>query len=65
VAELARTLVDTGATTKSVGQVEQVLAAHAGGAAITRIAADAGIHHQTVRSILNAAVEQRQLATVG
>ncbi|WP_125079365.1 DUF2637 domain-containing protein [Mycobacterium sp. P7213] len=65
VAELARTLVDTGATTKSVGQVEQVLAAHAAGTAITRIAADAGIHHQTVRSILTAAAEQRQLATVG
>ena len=62
---LAHALVAAGATTKSAGQVEQVLAAHAAGAAITRIAADAGIHHQTVRSILTAAAEHQQLATVG
>lgn len=62
---MARALVAAGATTKSVSQVEQVLAAHAAGAAVTRIAADAGIHHQTVRSILTAAAERQQLATVG
>ncbi|OBF98895.1 DUF2637 domain-containing protein [Mycolicibacter sinensis] len=62
---MAHALVAAGATTKSVSQVEQVLAAHAAGAAVTRIAADAGIHHQTVRSILTAAAERQQLATVG
>ncbi|OBY29467.1 DUF2637 domain-containing protein [Mycolicibacter kumamotonensis] len=62
---LAHALVAAGATTKSAVQVEQVLAAHAAGTAITRIAADAGIHHQTVRSILTAAADHQQLATVG
>lgn len=65
MAALARTLVDTGATTKTVEQVQQVLAAHATGAAITRIAANTGMHHKTVRTIINAATEHRQLATVG
>jgi hypothetical protein len=62
---IARALVDAGATTKNVDQVERVLAAHAHGAAITRIAADAGVHHKTVRSILDAAANHQQLATVG
>lgn len=62
---LARALVDAGATTKSVDQVAQVLAAHVDGAAITRIAADTGMHHKTVRAIVNAATEYRQLAPVG
>ncbi|OBI29829.1 DUF2637 domain-containing protein [Mycolicibacter sinensis] len=65
MAALARTLVDTGATTKTVEQVQQVLAAHATGAAITRIAANTGMHHKTVRTIINAAAEHRQLASVG
>lgn len=62
---LARALVDAGATTKSVDQVAQVLTAHVDGAAITRIAADTGMHHKTVRTIINAATEHEQLATVG
>jgi hypothetical protein len=62
---VARALVDGGATTKSLEQVQQVLEAHAAGAAITRIATDAGVHHATVRKIINAATGYRQLATVG
>lgn len=62
---VARALVDAGATTKSVDQVAQVLAAHVDGAAITRIAANTGMHHKTVRTIINAATEHRQLAPVG
>lgn len=62
---VARALVDGGATTKSLEQVEQVLEAHAAGAAITRIATDAGVHHATVRKIINAATKYGQLATVG
>ncbi|MEZ0385234.1 DUF2637 domain-containing protein [Mycobacterium sp. pW045] len=62
---VARALVDGGATTKSLEQVQRVLAAHAAGAAITRIATDTGVHHATVRKIINAAAEHRQLATVG
>lgn len=62
---VARALVDAGATTKTLEQVQQVLAAHAAGAAITRIATDAGVHHATVRKIINAAAGYRQLATVG
>lgn len=61
---VARALVDAGATTKSVDQVAEVLAAHVDGAAITRIAANTGMHHKTVRTIINAATEHRQLATV-
>lgn len=62
---LARALVDAGATTKSVDQVAEVLAAHVHGAAITRIAANTGMHHKTVRTIINAATEHRQPVTVG
>ncbi|MGV0906266.1 DUF2637 domain-containing protein [Mycobacterium novum] len=62
---VARALVHAGATTKSVDQVAEVLAAHVDGAAITRIAANTGMHHKTVRTIINAATEHRQLATVG
>lgn len=62
---IARTLVDTGATTKSLEQVEQVLAAHAAGTAITRIAADIGVHHATVRKIVNAAAQHQQFAAAG
>ncbi|ORV49990.1 hypothetical protein AWC02_05265 [Mycolicibacter engbaekii] len=58
-------LVDGGATTKSLEQVQQVLEAHAAGAAITRIATHVGVHHATVRKIINAASGYRQLATVG
>lgn len=64
-AAIAQALVDGGATTKSLEQVQQVLEAHAAGAAITRIATHVGVHHATVRKIINAASGYRQLATVG
>ncbi|MGV0734344.1 DUF2637 domain-containing protein [Mycolicibacter sinensis] len=64
-AAIAQALVDAGATTKRVEQVQHVLAAHATGCTVTRIAADTGMHHATVRKIINAATEHRQLATVG
>jgi hypothetical protein len=63
VSAIARALVDAGATTKNVDQVEQVLTAHARGTAVTRIAADAGIHHKTARVIIDAAAGHQQLAT--
>lgn len=62
---VARALVDAGETTKSVDEVEQVLAAYAAGTAITRIASDTGMHHKTVQRIINAANQQQQLASVG
>lgn len=65
IAALAQSLVEAGATTKPVGQVRQVLAAHAAGSAITRIATDTGVHHATVRKIVDAASEHRLLASAG
>lgn len=62
---VARALVDAGETTKSVEEVEQVLAAYAAGSAITRISSDTGMHHKTVQKIINAANEHQQLAAVG
>jgi hypothetical protein len=60
---VARAVVDAGATTKSVNHVEQVLAEHAAGTAVTRIATATGMHHKTVRTITAGA--SHQLATVG
>ncbi|NDJ91712.1 DUF2637 domain-containing protein [Mycolicibacter kumamotonensis] len=64
-AALAQALVGAGATSKPVEQVQQVLAAHAAGTAVTRIATNTGVHHATVRKIITAATQQRQLTTVG
>jgi hypothetical protein len=57
--------VDAGATTKPAAVVASILAAHAEGAALNRIASDTGIHHKTVSKIIDAAEDhRRQLVAV-
>jgi hypothetical protein len=63
---LALALVDAGATTKPATTVASILDAHAGGAALNRIATDLGIHHKTVSKIIAAATKrQREMQPVG
>ncbi len=59
-AALAQALVDAGATTKPAAVVASILAAHADGTALNRIASDAGIHHKTVSKIIDAAENHRR-----
>ena len=64
-AALAQALVDAGATTKGAAVVASILAAHADGTALNRIASDVGIHHKTVSKIIDAAEKhRRQLVAV-
>jgi Protein of unknown function (DUF2637) len=64
-AALAQALVDAGATTKPAAVVASILAAHAEGTALNRIASDTGIHHKTVSKIIDAAENhRRQLVAV-
>jgi Protein of unknown function (DUF2637) len=60
-AALAQALVDAGATTKPAAVVASILAAHAEGTALNRIASDTGIHHKTVSKIIDAAENHRRL----
>ena len=59
-ASLAQALVDAGATTKPAAVVASILAAHAKGTALNRIASDMGIHHKTVSKIIDAAEDHQQ-----
>ena len=59
-AALAQALVDAGATTKPAAVVASILAAHAEGTALNRIASDTGIHHKTVSKIIDAAEKHRR-----
>jgi len=59
-AALAQALVDAGATTKPAAVVASILAAHAEGTALNRIASDTGIHHKTVSKIIDAAENHRR-----
>jgi hypothetical protein len=59
-AALAQALVDAGATTKPAAVVASILAAHAEGTALNRIASDTGIHHKTVSRIIDAAENHRR-----
>jgi hypothetical protein len=59
-AALAHALVDAGATTKSAAVIASILAAHAEGTALNRIASDVGIHHKTVSKIIDAAEDHRR-----
>jgi Protein of unknown function (DUF2637) len=64
-AALAQGLVDAGATTKPAAVFASILAAHAEGTALNRIASDTGIHHKTVSKIIDAAEDhRRQLVAV-
>jgi hypothetical protein len=59
LAALAQALVHAGATTKPAAVVASILAAHAEGTALNRIASDTGIHHKTVSKIIDAAENHR------
>ena len=59
-AALAQALVDAGATTKPAAVVASILAAHAEGTALNRIASDLGIHHKTVSRIIAAAQDRQR-----
>ena len=59
------TVVDAGATTKPAAVVASILAAHAEGTALNRIASNTGIHHKKVSKIIDAAENhRRQLVAV-
>jgi hypothetical protein len=65
-AALAQALVDAGSTTKPAAVVASILAAHAEGTALNRIASEVGVHHKTVSRIIEAAKNHRpQLVAVG
>lgn len=55
VHDRAAALVSAGVTTKAPEVVAQILSGQVSGHSVTRIAADTGVHHKTVKSIIAAA----------
>lgn len=58
--ELAADIVAAKVTRQDVAVVEKILAAHAKGDPLNRIAKDLGVHHTAVSKVIGAAAERRQ-----